>query len=121
MIVTTVLVKVKKDCVEDFISASISNHEASIKEPGNMRFDILQNEEDETSFILYEAGLSYLGLGIRPPNASWGILLSEGANYLETAPQLLYIPATFFVLTLMSLNFLGDGLRDALDPKSSKD
>ena len=73
------------------------------------------------SFILYEAALSYLGLGIRPPNASWGILLSEGANYLETAPQLLYLPSVFFILTLLSLNFLGDGLRDALDVKASKD
>lgn len=73
------------------------------------------------SFILYEAALSYLGIGVEAPNSSWGILLSEGANYLETNPQLLYLPGIFFVLTLLSLNFLGDGLRDALDVKASKD
>jgi autoinducer 2-degrading protein len=55
MIVTTVMVKVKQENVNDFIEVSIKNHEASVQEPGNMRFDILQSEEDETSFILYEA------------------------------------------------------------------
>lgn len=55
MIATTVIVKVKPDRVDDFIQACIANHEASIQEPGNMRFDILQHEEDSSSFILYEA------------------------------------------------------------------
>ena len=55
MIVTTVLVRVKPDRVADFIGASIPNHEGSIAEPGNRRFDILQSEEDPTSFLLYEA------------------------------------------------------------------
>lgn len=73
------------------------------------------------SFILYEATLSFIGLGIEPPNSSWGILIKEGANYLETNPIVLAIPAIMFSLTLFAFNFLGDGLRDALDPKSSKD
>mgnify|MGYP000344932018 CR=1 FL=1 len=72
-------------------------------------------------FILTEATLSFLGVGVQPPNSSWGIMLSEGANYLETQPRLLYIPSLVFSVTLLSLNFLGDGLRDALDPKASKD
>ncbi|MFP6854790.1 MAG: ABC transporter permease, partial [Opitutales bacterium] len=72
-------------------------------------------------FIMYEATLSYLGLGVESPNSSWGILIKEGANYLETQVQLLIIPGLFFSLTLFALNFLGDGLRDALDPKASKD
>jgi oligopeptide transport system permease protein len=72
-------------------------------------------------FIMYEATLSYLGLGVESPNSSWGILIKEGANYLETNPQLLILPGIFFTLTLFALNFLGDGLRDALDPKASKD
>lgn len=72
-------------------------------------------------FILTEATLSYLGLGIEAPNSSWGILLKEGSNYMETQPQLLIIPSIVFSLTLFALNFLGDGLRDALDPKASKD
>lgn len=72
-------------------------------------------------FILTEASLSYLGLGVESPNSSWGILLKEGANYMETQPQLLIIPSVIFSLTLFALNFLGDGLRDALDPKAAKD
>lgn len=73
------------------------------------------------SFIMYEATLSYLGLGVEAPNSSWGILIKEGANYMETYPQLLVLPGIFFSLTLFALNFLGDGLRDALDVKASKD
>ena len=73
------------------------------------------------SFILYEATLSFIGLGIEPPNSSWGILIRDGANFIETYPIILAIPAVMFSVTLFAFNFLGDGLRDALDPKSSKD
>ena len=73
------------------------------------------------SFILYEATLSYIGLGIEPPNSSWGKLIQEGANFLETNLTVLAVPAVMFSLTLFAFNFLGDGLRDALDPKASKD
>lgn len=73
------------------------------------------------SFILTEATLSFIGLGVEPPNSSWGILIKEGANYLETEPVILAIPAILFSLTLFAFNFLGDGLRDALDPKAAKD
>jgi len=73
------------------------------------------------SFILYEATLSYIGLGIEPPNSSWGKLIQEGANFLETNLTVLAVPAIMFSLTLFAFNFLGDGLRDALDPKASKD
>ena len=71
-------------------------------------------------FVLTEATLSFLGLGVESPNSSWGILLSEGANYMETHPRLLIIPSITFSLTLLALNFLGDGLRDALDPKQPR-
>ncbi len=73
------------------------------------------------SFILYEATLSFIGLGIEPPNSSWGKLIQEGANFLETNLTVLAIPAVMFSLTLFAFNFLGDGLRDALDPRASKD
>ena len=73
------------------------------------------------SFILYEATLSYIGLGIEPPNSSWGKLIQEGANFLETNLTVLAVPAVMFSLTLFAFNFLGDGLRDALDPKASED
>jgi oligopeptide transport system permease protein len=73
------------------------------------------------SFILYEATLSFLGLGIEPPNSSWGTLIKEGANYLETKTAMILFPSIIFSLTLFAFNFLGDGLRDALDPKAAKD
>ncbi|MDF2377562.1 MAG: ABC transporter permease [Verrucomicrobiales bacterium] len=68
-----------------------------------------------------EAILSFLGLGVQPPDASWGSLIKEGADRMASDPGLLIYPAIIFGLTLFCLNFLGDGLRDALDPKSSKD
>ncbi len=69
----------------------------------------------------FEAILSFLGLGVQPPNASWGSLIKEGADLMVTNQEMLFYPSLVFGLTLFSLNFLGDGLRDALDPKSSKD
>jgi oligopeptide transport system permease protein len=71
--------------------------------------------------MLMESVLSFLGLGVKPPNSSWGILIKEGADRMEVTPYLLLFPSLFFATTLFALNFLGDGLRDALDPKSSKD
>ncbi len=71
--------------------------------------------------MLLESVLSFLGLGVKPPNSSWGILIKEGADRMEITPYLLLFPSLFFATTLFALNFLGDGLRDALDPKSSKD
>jgi oligopeptide transport system permease protein len=68
--------------------------------------------------MLIEAVLSFLGLGVQPPYASWGVLIEEGAANMETSPWMLAFPAFFFSLTLFSFNFLGDGLRDALDPKA---
>jgi oligopeptide transport system permease protein len=73
------------------------------------------------SVMLLEAFLSFLGLGVQPPMSSWGLLLKEGAEMMEEAPWLLVYPGILFSLTLFSLNFLGDGLRDALDPRASKD
>ncbi len=71
--------------------------------------------------ILTESTLSFIGLGVKAPNSSWGTLIKEGADRMEITPELLFFPALFFSLTLLALNFLGDGLRDALDPRSSKD
>jgi oligopeptide transport system permease protein len=71
--------------------------------------------------MLLEAFLSFLGLGVQPPMSSWGTMIKDGAELMEEFPWLLMIPATFFSLTLFSLNFLGDGLRDALDVRASKD
>lgn len=67
--------------------------------------------------ILVESFLSFLGLGVQEPLTSWGALVNEGAQELETAPWSLLFPAVFLALTLFAFNFLGDGLRDALDPR----
>lgn len=71
--------------------------------------------------MLLEAFLSFLGLGVQPPMSSWGLLIKEGADRMEVAPWMILYPGGLFALTLLSLNFIGDGLRDALDPKASKD
>ncbi|MAD57740.1 MAG: peptide ABC transporter permease, partial [Porticoccus sp.] len=73
------------------------------------------------SVMLLEAFLSFLGLGIQPPQSSWGLLISYGVETMEEYPWLILFPGLFLSLTLFSLNFLGDGLRDALDPRASKD
>lgn len=67
--------------------------------------------------ILAESFISFLGLGIQDPLTSWGVLISDGSKQIETAPWLLIFPATFMGVTLFCFNFIGDGLRDALDPK----
>jgi oligopeptide transport system permease protein len=71
--------------------------------------------------MLLEAFLSFLGLGVQPPMSSWGTLIKDGADKMEEFPWLLIFPGTIFSLTLFSLNFLGDGLRDALDVRAAKD
>lgn len=73
------------------------------------------------SVILEEAFLSFLGLGVQAPMASWGTLISNGVEVMEIAPWALLFPAMALASTLFSLNFLGDGLRDALDPKGARD
>ncbi|MEM6617216.1 MAG: ABC transporter permease subunit [Pseudomonadota bacterium] len=67
--------------------------------------------------ILLESFLSFLGLGVQEPMTSWGVLISEGARNLQGATWMLTFPSLFLVVTLFALNFIGDGLRDALDPK----
>jgi oligopeptide transport system permease protein len=73
------------------------------------------------SVMLLEAFLSFLGLGVQAPMSSWGTLINDGARSVEEYPWLLVFPSLFFSITLFSLNFLGDGLRDALDVRASKD
>ena len=68
--------------------------------------------------ILLEAALSFLGAGVRPPNASWGTMISEGVDRIVTAPYLAIVPGAMLVLTVLALNVFGDGVRDALDPRA---
>lgn len=69
------------------------------------------------SMILFESFLSFLGLGVQEPMTSWGAMLQEGAQTMQVAVWQLLVPASFLVITLFCFNFIGDGLRDALDPK----
>ncbi|MEO7412954.1 MAG: ABC transporter permease [Opitutaceae bacterium] len=73
------------------------------------------------SVMMLEAFISFLGLGVQPPLSSWGVLIKDGSEKMEEFWWLLVFPGTAFSLTLFSLNFLGDGLRDALDVRSAKD
>ncbi len=70
--------------------------------------------------ILYEAGISFLGLGVTPPTPSWGLMISEAIRYLRSYPYMLLFPAIALSVTVLAFNFLGDGLRDALDPWSQR-
>jgi peptide/nickel transport system permease protein len=67
--------------------------------------------------IVLGAGLSFLGLGITPPRPDWGIMCSDGRNFLSVAPHVSAVPGIMLILVAMSFNIVGDGLRDALDPK----
>jgi peptide/nickel transport system permease protein len=69
--------------------------------------------------ILFEAALSYLGVGLPPPNASWGNLLSDAVDYYTTQPWLMVWPGVAILITALAFNLLGDGLRDAIDPRST--
>ncbi len=71
--------------------------------------------------IISEAYISFLGLGVQPPTATWGNMLEGAYNYIETAPWLWIFPGSLIVLTVLSINFVGDGLRDALDPHALVD
>ena len=67
--------------------------------------------------IITAAGLSFLGLGIAPPMPEWGAMLSEGREFIRYMPHLVLFPGLSIMITVLALNLLGDGLRDALDPQ----
>lgn len=70
--------------------------------------------------IMSEAALSFLGIGIRPPNPTWGGMISKGRMYFRSFPQLAVYPCICLAITVLAFNFLGDGLRDALDPRMKR-
>lgn len=73
-----------------------------------------------SSMIIAESSLSYLGLGVKPPNASWGSMLKEGQEFLAHAPRLVLLPGFLIMAAVFGFNMLGEGLRDALDPKDAR-
>lgn len=81
---------------------------------------IVQSTFQIATAILWAAGLGFLGLGAQPPDPEWGVMLSKGRVYMRTHPYLTYYPGLAIFLVVMGFNLLGDGLRDALDPRSRK-
>jgi oligopeptide transport system permease protein len=86
--------------------------------PNTMSIIVVYTTLRVPAFIMLEAFLSFLGLGVQAPYASWGVLIHDGVYAMTTYPWMLWYPATAMTLFLFSMNFLGDGLRDALDPQS---
>jgi peptide/nickel transport system permease protein len=70
--------------------------------------------------ILTETGLSFIGFGVRPPDTSLGLLVSQAQTAVSTRPWLFYFPGAFIILIVLSINFIGDGLRDAFDPTTTR-
>lgn len=84
--------------------------------PNAMGVIIVNTTLNVAKVILYESTLSFLGLGMPPPAPEWGLMLSEAREYMRNAPYLMFFPALAIVLSATSINLIGDGLRDALDP-----
>ncbi|MDR3138263.1 MAG: ABC transporter permease [Treponema sp.] len=107
----------------DFISAArisgFNTWEIIIRHvlPNAVGIIIVQSAMSVAGAILSIAGLSFLGLGIQPPAPEWGAMLNEGREYMRTVPLLIIMPGLAILLTALSLNLIGDGLRDALDPR----
>jgi len=109
---------------QDFVAAAIASGSGHIRIlarhilPNLLGSVIVYTTLIIPAVILLESTLSFLGLGVQPPMSSWGSLINDGAKKLAIYPWMLLFPAVFFSLTIFALNFLGDGLRDALDPKN---
>lgn len=108
---------------QDYIEAAHSYGGSDIRiilkyvVPNAMGPIIVNTTMNISAMILSAAGLSFIGMGVQPPDPEWGSLLSEAKNHIFKAPYLLYIPGVCILLTALSFNLVGDGLRDALDPK----
>jgi peptide/nickel transport system permease protein len=89
--------------------------------PNTMAPIIVSGTLSVANAIISEAYVSFLGVGVQPPTATWGNMLNGAYQYIDSAPWLWVFPGLLIVLTVMSINFIGDGLRDALDPYSRPD
>jgi peptide/nickel transport system permease protein len=86
--------------------------------PNSMASVIVSGTLGVAAAILNEAYVSFLGVGVQAPTATWGNMLDQAYHHLETEPWMWIFPGLFILLTVLSINFLGDGLRDALDPRT---
>lgn len=78
---------------------------------------IVETTQSLSNMILEASGLSYIGMGVQPPKPEWGSMLAEAREVMRTVPHLIIIPGIFIIITALSFNLLGDGLRDAIDPR----
>lgn len=113
----------RQEFVEALISMGIPKRKIIFKHmiPNVLGPIIIYTSLTIPSVMLLESFLSFLGLGVQPPMSSWGLLISAGVEDMEDYPWLIIFPGIVLAVTLFSLNFIGDGLRDALDPKAAKD
>lgn len=88
--------------------------------PNAIGMIIVQATMSISSMIVFASGLSFLGLGVQPPRPEWGVMLSDAKKYMRECPYLLIFPGLSIALSALSLNLFGDGLRDALDPRSTR-
>jgi oligopeptide transport system permease protein len=113
----------QQEYVDAAITMGLPKHQIMLRHviPNTLGTIIIYATLTVPNVILLESFLSFLGLGVQPPQSSWGLLISYGVETMEEYPWLLVFPGLVLSITLFSLNFLGDGLRDALDPKASRD
>ena len=116
---STILTVVEQDFIEAARSYGSSDMRIIVKYilPNAVGPIIVNTTMSIAGMILSAAGLSFIGMGIQPPQPEWGAMLSEARQYMTTSPYMLYFPGIAIVMTALSLNLIGDGLRDALDPK----
>lgn len=109
----------EREYVESAITTGLNHFEIITRYilPNMISVIIVQTSLSAASAIITESTLSFIGVGVQPPAASWGVLLKDGYDYISTASWLSIFPGIAIVLTVIALNFLGDGLRDALDVK----
>jgi peptide/nickel transport system permease protein len=111
---------------EDYVRAAVANGAGDVSIlrrhvlPNMLSTLIVQATVTIPAAIIGEAVLSFLGLGVQPPTASWGVMLSDAQSYLSQAPRLAIFPGIAIFLCSLSFNLLGDGLRDVLDPRTTR-
>ena len=112
----------QREFIEAATALGLSTHTMIVRHlvPNLLGIVIIYATLTIPAVILFEAFLSFLGLGVHAPLASLGSLVSDGANHLQSHPHLLVVPAIFLVLIICAFSYLGDGLRDALDPRERR-